>query len=276
VFQRRPAAELIETLPRSYPVVVLTRFPVEKDDLELLSRTNVLLKVTITPNSRYLDAPADPYRVLKSIADFSGNLLVTIGPLVADNVSEAKALIREVPATSNPSVYLKRLDKQGLPALSAIPEAEDGEVRELEEMVASRGFRLNSFLLCLLFRHFGREDPRSVDIPKSEIRYCFDCRSRALCWVDHDISERRFADIGSHLGLQVLSVRPTDFRSYRVFVDAPAAYGDEAYFSYMLGRKIRLSTTSAGTLGHTVLASPEVLSRWYQSKFFVPSALAAS
>jgi hypothetical protein len=276
VFQREVAGELIRGLPPNYPVVVLTRFPVENGDLELLSPRNVLLKITVTPRSRYLDAPADPYRVLESVSGFSGNLLITVGPLVADNTSEAGALIRAISNSRNPAVYLKPLDKEGLPSLSAIPEVNDSDVRELEQIVVSHGYRLNSFLLCLLFHHFQREDPRSVDIPKRELRYCFDCGSRGSCWVDHDIPDQRFSDIASHLGLQVGGVERTAFRTYRVAVDAPAAYGDEAYFSYMLGRKVRLSTTTAGTLGHTVLASPDVLSRWSRSKFFVASEVAAS
>lgn len=269
-FQRTAAHQLVSELPSDYPVVVLTRFPLTKDDQCLFSeqRANVLLKVTLTPPSRYLTNPVDPYRVLRSLSNVRGNLLVTIGPLVADNASCAKELLSALPIRRNLSVYLKRLDKSGLPDIANVPELIDEDLSELQWLLDQRGFRHNSFMLCLIFGRLGLEDPRSVDVPKSEFRHCLSCASRILCWKDSVFDRERFVDIGRSLGLSVGAVQKTGFRSYRVSVNLPSAYGDEAYFSFVLKRKVRLSETLKGTDGNSVLATPAVIERWRRTGFF--------
>ena len=263
-FQRESVRHLLTQLAPDYPAVVLTRFPIESDDAALFSEDhkNTLLKVTLTPKSRYVDSPADAFRVIESIEGVRGNLLVTIGPLVEDNFIGATNVLQALPQRPKLSVYLKPLDKEGLPHLAQVPEISGERLRELEYLAEQRGFRLNSFMLCLVFGPLGREDPRSVDIPKNELRHCFWCDSRNLCWRDKPVALESFSAICAELGLRVESVTHTGFRAYKIAVDSPTAYGDEAYLSYMVGRKIRFANTSEGTLGHTVLASPSVIRRW--------------
>jgi DNA repair photolyase len=272
-YQRRPVRELLSAIDPDHPVVVLTRFPLERDDIEVLNRRarSTLLKVTLTPPSSYLDGFASPIRVLESAAAYEGNLLVTIGPLVADNFGSAAAIIDTLPQSERTSVYLKQLDKEGLPAIAHLPEMPARQFRELEERVSARGFRLNSFMLCLLFGNLGREDPRSSDVPDNELHYCETCTSVDLCWTDAAITAARIAAVCAELGVEPDATQQVGFRSYRVTANVPTAFGDEAYLSYRLGRKVRFTATAAGTANHQCLASEEVVRRWERIGFFSPA-----
>ena len=273
-FQRSPVRELLLGIAHDYPAVVLTRFPLERADVKLLSARSkaTLLKITLTPKSKYVDGFSNPSQMLESLREFQGNLLVTIGPLVQDNFEGAKEIINNLPQHNSLSVYLKPLDKEALPLVADVPEMAADQIRELEYLIDERGFRLNSFMLCLLFGNLHREDPRSVDIPKNEIRHCFSCDSRDLCWQDSRIADPVFANVCLEVGLRAESVQKVGFRSYRIAVDAPSAYGDEAYLSYRVGRKVRLTRTAEGTLRHSALASPSVIGRWERVGFFSPEA----
>ncbi len=224
-FQRESVRNLLRQLPPDYPAVVLTRFPIEPDDAALFTEhhRNTLLKVTLTPKSQHVDSPADPFRVIQSLQGVSGNLLVTIGPLVEDNFDGARDLIHALPQRGQISLYLKPLDKQELPNIAKVPEIPSERVRELECIAEHRGFRMNSFMLCLVFGPLRREDPRSVDIPKNEVRHCFSCNSRELCWRDKPVSPEHFSAICAELGLEVESVTHAGFRSYKVAVNLPSS-----------------------------------------------------
>jgi hypothetical protein len=269
-FQRQPVRELLAAVDPDHPAVVLTRFPLERADIAVLNRRarSTLLKVTVTPASSHVDGFASPARVLESAAAFEGNLLVTIGPLVRDSFAHAAAIIDALPQSERTSVYLKRLDKEGLPAIAGLPEMPPEQFQALEQRVASRGFRLNSFMLCLIFGNLGREDPRSSDVPDNELQYCETCPSQELCWTDAEVSAARIAGVCAEIGIAPRNTQQTGFRSYRVTADVPTAFGDEAYLSYRLGRKIRFSTTAAGTADYQCLASEDVVRRWEKVGFF--------
>lgn len=276
-FESRETEKFVSLLPNDYPVIILTRFPVPIRYKHIFNRNNVLLKITITPKSDYLDCPDNYKAILKSLEGINSEVMVTIGPVDASNYDKACSLIKKIPNKRNFSVYIKRLNDEFHPSLKTIPQISSDQEQSLKVLVIENGFRHLSQLTCPLSNRLNFAHKRVSDVPESERKYCTSCSVFDVCYSDDILDEDELRFLLKDLGLQ-LTVPPvkTGFKSYLITVDNPTAFGDEAYLSEMLKRKIKISNTKDGTNRYQYSSSIEVMKRWQEVSFFPFLALKES
>ena len=67
-FQWAFGRQLYSLLPKEQPFIVMTRFPLEKEDLGWFKgQSNLLLKLSLTPSSKSLRVKSDVWSILKSV-----------------------------------------------------------------------------------------------------------------------------------------------------------------------------------------------------------------
>lgn len=268
-FEMPDVIDLLERIPSDYPVALLTRFPVTPAEAAKVGRANVVMKLTATPKSPHLSSPDNAGDVVASAAAFETPVLLTIGPITADNFSDCLGLIDEVPRKSNVSLYLKPLNPEFHPSLAAIPQITHDQYRELRDAISRRGLRHVSQMMCCVYGALRMPQKRVSNVPMDERQDCVSCGSYDLCYSgDEGVADAIATE------LRTLGLRPLEpatrfgFRSYFVQIDQPSGYGDEAYVSERTGAKVKLSGTPAGTGNGRYAASLEVFRRWSDLHFF--------
>ncbi len=91
--------KLFSLFGKDNPFIYLTRNPVNEKFVKLINgKPNFLLKMTITPPSKLLNIDTDVSAIIESIKNCDPeNLFVLIGPLVKDNISNVRNIIRMLP-----------------------------------------------------------------------------------------------------------------------------------------------------------------------------------
>ena len=264
VFQKTQTQNLIELLPKDYPIIVLTRFPLTEEDRTFFkSRRNVLLKITITPESNLLHPKLDIKKVVRSLEKLNCKHVITFGPLVEDNVNACFKLIEQINFPKNSYVYLKSLDRSGLPWIQHIKEPSQNAVSNLENLLIQKKVRHLTMILCPLFEELERADPRVVDIPEKEKKNCLKCNSYKSCYRSDNLDERDILMALREIGIEgYLSKQEIGYKTVILDVGCKTAIGDESFVSYTLGQKIRFKNTIKG------LFDEDVSFRWNQCGFF--------
>jgi hypothetical protein len=267
-FEMDEVVEFLDLLPADYPACALTRFPISERHAARLSRPNVIVKLTATPASAFLECPDNAAEVIASAAWFDTPVVVTLGPVTANNFAECRRLLDAIPRKPNITVYVKPLNDEFHPSLRSIPQITAEQYAELRQEITDRNFRHLSQLMCPVNEKLGLAHKRVSDVPEDERAHCERCASRDLCHVPEEVTVSSIRTVMASLGLTPVSVTRKAFKSYVVAVDAASGYGDEAYLSEILGCKVKLTGTAAGTGGGAYAASREVLDRWQRVGFF--------
>ena len=271
VFQREDTLELLELLPEDYPVAILTRFPISRDDIRLLShRKNVVLKVTVTPSSSFLNSPKNDAAVIDTVNAYPGSTFVTLGPLILDNYERALELMASLKPRNSLRLHFKLLNKEYDRDIQHIKELRNDQLASLQDVGRRNGFTVTTQLMCATNSLLGIRHKRVSDIAAEERSICESCRSNALCYARESINAHDIVgEAEQQLGLHIVGkVERVGFRSFVASTDSPTAYGDEAYLSELFGAKIKLKNTPAGTLNHRIAATEDVLNRWEKYHFF--------
>lgn len=268
-FEERQVEEFVSLLPSDYPVIILTRFPISERVKHLFQRHNILLKITITPKSEYLDCPYNADDILSSLDEITSETMITIGPIDKDNSEDAKRFIDKVPKKKNFSLYIKPLNPDFHSSLKHIPMPSEIFIENLKKKVEEAGFRHLSQLTCPLSNKLGFAHKRVSDVPQEEKKFCDSCAAHNICYSKESLSENDLHRLLAKLNLR-LTEKPIrkGFKSYLISVDKPTAFGDELYLSETLKQKIKIKQTSLGTSGYNYSASHEVMKRWESCSFF--------
>lgn len=263
-FQKTHTQNLIELLPKDYPIVVLTRFPLTEEDVGFFAgRKNVLLKITITPESDLLYPKLNLEKMVKSLEKLECKHVITFGPLINDNINSCLKLIDFFDFSKSSYVYLKKLDYSGLPWINHIKAASEASISEARNLLDTKNVRHLTMILCPLFEELGRPDPRVIDIPEMEKPNCLRCNSYELCYKPDSINDEALTSALSRIGIDgYLSKELIGYKATVVDVGCKTAIGDESFVSYVLGQKIRFKNTIKG------LFDDEISSRWIRCGFF--------
>ena len=268
-FEFDETIDMLDALPGDYPAAVLTRFPVSAYEAAKLSRPNVIVKFTATASSQFLTSPDNAREVVDSVAFFNTPVLMTIGPVTADNFAASRRLLYAIPRKPNVSVYIKALNSEFHPSLQSIPAIDSAQYATLKKTVAALGFRHVSQLSCPINEALGIVHNRVCDVPADEREYCERCAVRSLCYSPDAIPAARLRSALTTLGLDV-QCEPVrrGFKSWIIDARTPTAFGDESFVSAILGCKVKFAGTAAGTGSGAYAASREVLARWQRVGFY--------
>lgn len=268
-FELNDSIELLNLLPSDYPVTALTRFPISLPEARQLSRPNLILKLTATPASVYLTSPDNSFAVIESANFFDTPVVIALGPVTADNFDATLRLLHTVPKKPNIAIYVKPLNREFHVSLARISVITQIQYNELRQAIMELGFRHMSQLMCSVNHNLRLRHKRVSDVPEDEQPACHQCSAYDLCYSPDEISLSALDAELASLGLCALS-RPAriSFKSYTLEVDAPTAFGDEAYLSEVLGCKMKLTGTHVGTAYASYAASRQVMERWERVSFF--------
>lgn len=274
------AQQLYALLPPRHPIVFMRRGRLlpQHRPFYLQARPNLLVELTLTPRSAYLDYTADPFEILASFAGVACNMFYTLGPLCHDNFDEAQALLRALPPHSQ--VWVKPLIVKDIPGyMAAAQPAGDHGAETLRQLAQAQGHTVISYLNCVVRAGVGlgfHKRGEFVSEPNTwQLRWAETCPAREVCMPELPEAEerRRLAAALVELGL-TLARPPEKFahKSYTVWVNEAVNFGDEVYLRELTGLKIDLYQPGRKT--GTAL-SPAIVRRWRETDFFPVDELLA-
>ena len=265
------AQQLVSLMPDNQPIVFMRRgilLPQHKP-FYMKNRRNLLVELTITPRSRYLEYSTDPYKILQSFEGVACSMFYTIGPVCEDNFDEAKEIIRLVPPGSK--VWVRDLIVKDIPKIApAGPVNYRGE--ELREYAQSLGHDVIHYLNCVVRAELGlpfHKRGEFVSEPNIwQMKWAEKCKVREVCGRELPEEEEQ-RDILSALDDLALSLakplKKFGHKSYAVVVNEEVNFGDECYIRELTRLKVDL--WKEGKKTGTAL-SPSIAARWKQVDFF--------
>ena len=272
-FQWDFGAALYRQLPSMSPFIFMTRFPVPARHRSLLAgQPNLLVKVTITPPSRALDVRTDVDAILASVKGLpQENLYFLVGPVVADNVAGAAAVIDALPPGAWGDV--KELTRSGIPGMSEVAAPAAGALDGLRTRAAGRGLTMTDWFGCRMRRAIGRPFYKIDDGGGYMGLVCRACPQDALCTSPREVDEGvRAAARSIGLTLGAAERQGAHTTSYRC--EEPSSRGDETYLSELLDHRVLLSSVPEGSQGGSFsLVDPRVLARWERTGMLPSSDL---
>ena len=278
------SSRLIELIDPDRSIVYLTRKPFTAPEVEFFRtyRRNLLLKLTSTPRSGSLGVSRNPLNLVRSAEALDNRMLYwVVGPLAEDSFEDAAAVIESLPAGS--SLFLKPLNRDGLPHLANVAPMSGNDLGRLEELALRRGHVVTEWFcrqgLARLGRGFfdvdkitGQKDPAKRE---RELSYCGACPSHDICHGDLDETafrkalDQKLAELGLSLSAEPKRTGP---RSFEVSVAEPASRGEETYLNNAIDQpvSITLTTREQGRSqgGSFCNVDRDVLKRWYENGFF--------
>lgn len=264
--------QLFGLIPGDHPVIFMRRGKLlpEFRPFYTIQRDNLLVKVTLTPRSEYLEAKADPFEVLESFDGVRANMFYYIGPICHDNFDEAREIIRCLPAKS--SVWVKELIDKGSPYYDRGQLHADFRCNELRSYAADLGHPVFDYLNCVVRANVGlgfHKRGEFVSEPNPwQLKWCEQCRVLSQC--DSTMSEEeergRIDATLRDIGL-TLKEKPEHFghKSYRVLVNQDVNFGDECYIREKTSLKVDVNSPGRKT-GTSLSAS--IIDRWRAYDFY--------
>jgi hypothetical protein len=259
-------------MPPSQPMVFMRRgrlLPKHRS-FYLTPRPNLLVELTVTPRSKYLDYQLDPFEILQSFEGVACQMFYTVGPVCHDNFDEAKAIIRAIPQGSK--VWVKELIVKDIPAYAAAKTSDYG-AETLREFAVTQGLRVVSYLNCVVRAEVGlgfHKRGEFVSEPNPwQLKWADGfCKVKDLC--SRELPETEELDrINAALSALALTLaRPSrkfGHKSYEVFVNEDINFGDECYVREITGLKVDLYKPGRKT--GTAL-SRAIVDRWRETQFF--------
>ncbi len=265
------AQQLVNLMPADQPVVFMRRGKLLPHfrPFHVRPHPNLLMELTLTPRSAFLEYDNDPFPILESFQGLATEMFYTIGPVCEDNLAEARELIRCLPAGSR--MWVRDLIVKDIPTLPA--GGKDGALGEtLREFARDQGHRVISYLNCVARAGVGlgfHKRGEFVSEPNTwQLHWCQTCAARAVCFAEQPAAEeeRRIYAALAELGLSL--ARPLQkfaHKSYAVVVQQEVNFGDEAYLREITSLKIDLWKEGHKT-GTAVTAA--IADRWQATDFF--------
>jgi hypothetical protein len=230
-------AELYRLLPPTHPLIMMTRFPLApRQALLFQGQPNLLCKLSVPPRSTTLDTRTDPFQALHSVINVPReNLYVLIGPVAADGLDEARALMAKLP----PGTWcdVKPLTRSGINTVVSTPIPSAEAMADLRTEGRARGLMVTDYFGCQLRRRLGRSFYKASSAPPYVRDTCRQCEGQPRCFPHRSLDtpvvateafdhiRKEAAAVGLPLG-QATSLGPakTSFQC-----EVPASRGDETY-----------------------------------------------
>jgi hypothetical protein len=266
------AQQLVGMVPPDHPVIFMRRGRLlpQYRLFYMQPRKNLLVKVTLTPRSGFLDARNDPFEILDSFRGVRASMFFAVGPLCHDNADEAREIIRCLPPHSR--MWVKSLIVKDLPNLNGQPDIFEEKAEELRCFAADQGHEVFDYLNCTVRAETGLGFHKRGEFVSEhnpwELGKCRDCKILALCDVllsekeERKLIDTALADIGV-----TLKDKPekTGYKTYRVTASQEVNFGDECYVRELTGLKVDLESPGRKT-GTSLTDS--IVDRWRKFDFF--------
>lgn len=264
------AQQLYALLPADHPVAFMRRGKLlpEHRPFYLHDYPNLLVELTLTPRSDYLEYHADPFPVLESFAGVQCNMIYTVGPVCHDNVEEAKDILRVIPPGSK--VWVRDLIVKDLPEYSRGPATSSGD--QLREYALSHGHRLVPYLNCVVRAEVGLGFHKRGEFVTEknvwQLKWAESCKVRELCACElPEEEERARIDAALHNLALTFAESPDKFghKCYNVVVNEEVNFGDECYLRELTGLKVDLRKIGRKT---GTFISRSIAARWKQQDLY--------
>ena len=270
--EEREAQELFYLLPPGYPVIWMRRGKLmpEFRPFYMKKRKNLLVKVTLTPRSVYLNATDNPFDVLESFRNVCCPMYYAIGPVCHDNYEEAKTLIDCLPSQS--SMWVKELIIKDVPMLGENPPPLRYSAESLRHYAAERGHHVFDYLNCLVRAEVGLPFHKRGEFVSEkslwELSQCGICRAFDRCDVQLSEPEERSRIAAALDDLGITLPDPPEksgYKSYRCIARDEVNFGDECYLREKTSLKVDLSSPGRKT-GTALTVS--IIKRWQKKEIF--------
>ncbi len=269
-FQWDFGTQLYPFIPEENPFIMLTRFPLEKDRTVFFSgQPNLLLKMTIAPQSRTLHTGADIDRLIATAREVHpDNLYVLIGPVAIDSVQQVIPILKRLPR----GIWLdiKPLTVTGIPGMNDSFRPSEGQIDHLRETSAAMGFKVTDYFGCVLRRNFDRKFYKAGTAAPYMRATCSECSNRTRCFAPVDTAgvDRRVKKEAQSIGLTLTDMQPkTGKLVYKSTV--PVSRGDETCLSELAEYPVEVSNTLPGSQGGCFsLEDDTIHRRWEETGMF--------
>jgi hypothetical protein len=269
--EEREAQELFLRLPVDQPVVFMRRGRLLSEFRGFYSHEypNLLVELTLTPRSKFLEYTIDPFPILESFIGISTQMFYTVGPVCGDNFDEAREILRAIPPRSK--VWVRDLIIKDIPAVSS-GARKDSCSDELRRFARDQGHFVVSYLNCLVraevrlgFHKRGEfvSEPNIWQLDWSRF-----CKVREQCSFEEPEDRERSRIESALRDLALSPAKPPEkfgHKSYAVVANEDVNFGDECYLRERTGLKIDLWKEGRKT-GTALTAS--IAARWKETDFF--------
>ena len=263
--------QLFKLLPVDQPIVFMRRGRLlpEHRAFYMQAHPNLLVELTLTPRSRFLEYQIDPFPILESFKDVVCNMFYTVGPVCEDNLDEAWEIVRAIPAGSK--VWVRDLIVKDIPEMSSVNRS-GSRCEELREYARRQGHFVVSYLNCVARAELGltfHKRGEFVSEPNTwQLQWSQFCKVREQCSREEPEEQERqriqlaLADIGLTLSRPLHKFA---HKSFAVVTKEEVNFGDECYLREVTGLKIDL--WKEGRKTGTAL-SQSIAERWKEYDFF--------
>ncbi len=242
-------------------------------DFYMTNYDNLLVCLTVTPRSEFLEYHTDPYEIIDSFRDIKSSVFYTIGPVTQDNIDEAKSLIDYLPSKSY--MIVRELILKDIPNFPNNKNIVSCE--KLRKYATSKGFNVMSYLNCLVRSRLGlpfHKHGEFISEPNVwQDKWCAVCDSRNLCGenLTDDEEKDKILKVLKELNLTLKSeIQKKCYKTYLVNVNEDVSFGDESYIREKACLKVDLSKKGRKT-GSAI--SKSIYERWSKVGFLPIDAL---
>lgn len=256
-------------IPATYPVVFMRRGKILQQHQEFYMKNydNLLVCLTITPRSKFLEYSSDPYEIIDSFRDIKSSVFYTVGPVCQDNLDEAKKIIDYLPEKSY--MIVRELIVKDIPNFPNDKNIISCE--RLREYSDSKGFNVMSYLNCQVRSKIGlpfHKHGEFISEPNIwQNKWCNVCDSKILCGekLTDDEEKARILRVLNELNLTLDGeIQKKCYKSYLVCVNEDVSFGDESYIREKACLKVDLVKMGRKT-GSAI--SKSIYERWKKIEF---------
>lgn len=266
------AQELFLRLPSDYPIVFMRRGKILNEHKKFYQKKypNLLVQLTLTPRSDFLDTFKNPFEILDTFRGIKTSMFYVIAPVLQENFAEAKKLISLLPPDSY--VNIKLLTTKKIPGIIDIAEPNISLYDELCNYAKSRGCYVVSYMNCVVRSRIGYTFHKCGEFVHErniwQLRWSKYCKVKEKCV--NELSEPdEVSDIMNALSYLKLTlkknIKKIGFKTFNVVVNEDVNFGDEAYLREITGLKVNLINENRKT-GSSL--SKNIHNRWKTISFF--------
>lgn len=272
--QMKPAWDFYRLIPYKTMLVFYRRKPISREERQLLATAagNLLLVVTLTPESRLLNISShEAWELLESTAGL-GNCFYEIRPVAQDAIAEAYQFIEHLPAGSIIDIC-GVIGSSGGESIRFDPDLSPANavIQKLKDYAVSLGLRVNCAVNCILRgrqgqgTHWAEKNFSSAD--KAVIDFCQNCASFEVC--REGIANEKLDDLltlaKAKTGITDLQIQTIQKRSLILTTRIEINRGDQTYLRNLFNCRIKFEGRENEL---TDALTEAIYHRWQETKFF--------
>jgi hypothetical protein len=264
--------QLYKLMPADHPIVFMRRGRLmpEHRPFYMQARPNLLVELTLTPRSKFLEYKINPFPILDSFKDVACNMFYTVGPVCEDNYEEAREIIRAIPTGSN--VWVRELIVKDIPKITGANKL-DYHGEELRKFALERGHIVVSYLNCVVRAGVGLGFHKRGEFDSEpntwQLQWAAQhCQVIEQCSFEETEEQERSRIHPALDDLGLTLARPLKkfaHKSYAVLTNEEVNFGDDCYLRELTSLKIDL--WKEGMKTGTALTQ-SIAARWKEVDFF--------